>query len=239
MATTIYELQTRAKALREKTQEGSITPEEVGGLIADTLALLADVEQTAGSLRVSKVYSSKAEMEADTAPEDAHHQPLKAGQLVAIHAEGDSPDNGTIYVYLAPGWKLIGNLNRVAIGEDMGQAYPGTKGKRLAEDLNNERIERTDNDAALQRAIANETDSRRQALTEQAEVLRRETNKAVADETTARDRELASIRQSIRDMQGNIGSVEGFKHAFLTEEEYNRKRQAGELDPDRCYFIEE
>ena len=182
MATTIYELQARAKALREKTQEGSITPEEVGGLIADTLALLADVEQTAGSLRVSKVYTSKTEMEADTNPEDAHHQPLKAGQLVAIHAEGDSPDNGNIYVYLAPGWKLIGN---------------------------------------------------------QAEVLRRETNKAVADEATARDRELTSIRQSIRDMQGNIGNVEGFKHAFLTEEEYNRKRQAGELDPDRCYFIEE
>jgi len=142
-------------------------------------------------------------------------------------------------VYLAPGWKLIGNLNRVAIGESEGQAYPGTKGKNLADDLNNERIERTDNDAALQRAIANETDSRRQALTEQTEVLRRETNKAVADEATARDRELTSIRQSIRDMQGNIGSVDGFKHAFLTEEEYNRKRKAGELDPDRCYFIEE
>ena len=69
--------------------------------------------------------------------------------------------------------------------------------------------------------------------------MRRETNKAVADEATARDRELTPIRQSIRDMQGNIGSVEGFKHAFLTEEEYNRKRKAGELDPDRCYFIEE
>lgn len=239
MATTIYELQARAKALREKTQEGSITPEEVGGLIADTLALLADVEQTAGSLRVSKVYSSKAEMEADTNPEDAHHQPLKAGQLVAIHADTDSPDNGTIYVYLAPGWKLIGNLNRVAIGESEGQAYPGTKGRKLADDLNTERTERTDKDAALQRAIENETKDRDKALTEQAEVLRRETNKAVADEATARDRELTSIRQSIRDMQGNIGSVEGFKHAFVTEEEYNRKLQAGELDPDRCYFVEE
>ena len=69
--------------------------------------------------------------------------------------------------------------------------------------------------------------------------MRRETSTAVANEATARDRELTSIRQSIRDMQGNIGNVEGFKHAFMTEEEYNRKRQAGELDPDRCYFIEE
>ena len=239
MATTIYELQARAKALREKTQEGSITPEEVGGLIADTLALLADVEQTAGSLRVSKVYSSKAEMEADTAPEDAHHQPLKAGQLVAIHTDGDSPVNGTIYVYLAPGWKLIGNLNRVAIGESEGQAYPGTKGKKLADDLNTERTERTDKDSALQRAIDKETENRTQALTEQAETLRREASKAVEDEATTRDREIKDIRQSIRDVQGSIGGVEGFKHAFVTEEEYNRKLQAGELDPDRCYFIEE
>lgn len=237
--TTIYELQARAKILREKTQQGSITPEEVGGLIADTLALLADVEQTAGSLRVSKVYGSKAEMEADTNPEDAHHQPLKAGQLVAIHADTDSPDNGTIYVYLAPGWKLIGNLNRVAIGESEGQAYPGTKGKKLADDLNTERTERTDKDSVLQRAIDKETENRTQALTEQAETLRREASKAVEDEAAARDREIKDIRQSIRDVQGSIGGVEGFKHAFITEEEYNRKRQAGELDPDRCYFIEE
>ena len=237
--TTIYELQARAKILREKTQEGSITPEEVGGLIADTLALLADVEQTAGSLRVSKVYGSKAEMEADTNPEDAHHQPLKAGQLVAIHADTDSPDNGTIYVYLAPGWKLIGNLNRVAIGESEGQAYPGTKGKKLADDLNTERTERTDKDSVLQRAIDKDTENRTQALTEQAETLRREASKAVEDEAAARDREIKDIRQSIRDVQGSIGGVEGFKHAFITEEEYNRKRQAGELDPDRCYFIEE
>ena len=237
--TTIYELQARAKILREKTQEGSITPEEVGGLIADTLALLADVEQTAGSLRVSKVYGSKAEMEADTNPEDAHHQPLKAGQLVAIHADTDSPDNGTIYVYLAPGWKLIGNLNRVAIGESEGQAYPGTKGKKLADDLNTERTERTDKDSVLQRAIDKETENRTQALTEQAETLRREASKAVEDEAAARDREIKDIRQSIRDVQGSIGGVDGFKHAFITEEEYNRKRQAGELDPDRCYFIEE
>ena len=239
MATTIYELQARAKALREKTQEGSITPEEVGGLIADTLALLADVEQTAGSLRVSKVYGSKAEMEADTNPEDAHHQPLKAGQLVAIHADTDSPDNGTIYVYLAPGWKLIGNLNRVAIGESEGQAYPGTKGKKLADDLNTERTERTDKDAGLQRAIENESKDRDKALTEQAETLRRETSNAVKEEAQARDRELRDVRLRITEMQGNIGNVEGFKHAFMTEEEYNRKLQAGELEADRCYFVEE
>lgn len=239
MTATIYELQARAKLLREKTQEGSITPEEVGGLIADTLALLADVEQTAGSLRVSKVYASKAEMEADTAPEDAHHQPLKAGQLVAIHADGDSPENGTIYVYLAPGWKLIGNLNRVAIGESEGQAYPGTKGKKVAEDLNTESTERKEKDEALQRAINKEAEDRDKALSEQAETLRRETSNAVKDEAQARDRELRDVRLRITEVQGSIGGVEGFKHAFVTEEEYNKKLQEGKLEADRCYFVEE
>ena len=135
METTIYEIQARAQVLREKTQEGSVTPEEVGGLIADTLTLLANIGKREGGLRVSRVYSSKAEMEADTNPENAQHQPLKAGQLVVIHTGGDNPENGTVYVYLAPGWKLIGNLSHVAIGESEGLAYPGTKGKKLAEEL--------------------------------------------------------------------------------------------------------
>ena len=109
----------------------------------------------------------------------------------------------------------------------------------MAEDLNTERTERTDKDAALQRAIENETKDRDKALAEQTETLRREASKAVEDEAAARDRDIKDIRQSIRDVQGSIGGVEGLKHAFLTEEEYNRKQQAGELDPDRCYFIEE
>ena len=183
MATTIYEIQARAQVLREKTQEGSVTPEEVGGLIADTLALLANIGQRAGSLRVSKVYSSKAEMEADISPENAQHQPIKAGQLVAVHTGGDSPEDGTIYVYLAPGWKLIGNLNRVAIGESEGLAYPGTKGKKLSEDLKTlrtdietESINRENGDTVIMDIIATTNgvvDDLKKAVVE-GEIVRKE-----------------------------------------------------------------
>ena len=183
MATTIYEIQARAQVLREKTQEGSVTPEEVGGLIADTLALLANIEQKAGSLRVSKVYSSKAEMEADISPENAQHQPIKAGQLVAVHTGGDSPEDGTIYVYLAPGWKLLGNLNRVAIGESEGLAYPGTKGKKLSEDLKTlrtdietEAINRENGDTVIKDIIATTNgvvDDLKKAVVE-GEIVRKE-----------------------------------------------------------------
>ena len=178
-------------------------------------------------------------MEADTAPEDAHHQPLKAGQLVAIHADGDSSENGTIYVYLAPGWKLIGNLNRVAIGESEGQAYPGTKGKKVAEDLNTERTERKEEDEALQRAINKEAEDRGTALSEQAELLSGETSEAVKKEKEARESALKDIRSTLETIRGDIGGVEGFKHAFVTEEEYNKKLQEGKLEADRCYFVEE
>ena len=61
----------------------------------------------------------------------------------------------------------------------------------------------------------------------------------MATETKARDKAVKELKQSIQDVQGGIGKVEGFKHAFLSEEEYNRKRQAGELDADRCYFVSE
>lgn len=47
---TIYNLQKRAETLRGKTETDSITPEEVGGLHFDTLAYIADMEQSADAL---------------------------------------------------------------------------------------------------------------------------------------------------------------------------------------------
>ena len=110
--TTIYDLQTRAQALRKKTQEGSITPEEVGGLLADTLAMLANIEQTADGLGIRKVYPTKEAMEADSAPMGTNGKPLRYGQLVSVcdDAHADNPENGNIYAYQKPGWMLIGNI---------------------------------------------------------------------------------------------------------------------------------
>lgn len=112
--TTIYELQQRAKMLRTKTQTGSITPDEVGSLHEDTLAYIATLEQSLGSLGIKKVYPSKSAMEADTTPVGNNGKAIRYGQLVCIydHAHLDSADNGDVYVFQQPGWIVIGNIKK-------------------------------------------------------------------------------------------------------------------------------
>ena len=97
---TIYDLQNRAKALREKTQTASVTPEEVGGLFADCLEFIANIEQAAGSLRIRKTYKTKKEMEDDTKPTDWGGNPLKSGHIVAIHVGGEGPNVRSVNVRL-------------------------------------------------------------------------------------------------------------------------------------------
>ena len=130
----IYELQRRARSLREKTQEGSITPEEVGGLLADTLAMLANIEQTADGLGIRNVYPTKEAMEADSAPMGTNGKPLRYGQLVSVcdDEHADNPENGSIYAYQKPGWMLIGNIRDnqpLPIVQDMG----GAKNKAMSQ----------------------------------------------------------------------------------------------------------
>ena len=107
--TTIYELQQRAKMLRTKTQTGSITPDEVGSLHEDTLAYIATLEQSLGSLGIKKVYPSKSAMEADTTPVGNNGKAIRYGQLVCIydHAHLDSADNGDVYVFVIAAVKVV------------------------------------------------------------------------------------------------------------------------------------
>ena len=109
---TIYELQQRADALRKKTATDSISPEEVGGLHADTLAYIANMERYASSLGIKKVYTSVSEMNGDESPVSSTGMPLKAGQLVTIfNAEApDAENSGEIYAFQNPGWVLVGRL---------------------------------------------------------------------------------------------------------------------------------
>ena len=109
---TVYDLLSRAKKLSEKNQVNSITPEEVGKLHEDTLAYIASLEQSADSLGIKKVYRSKPDMEADTAPIGTNGKALRFGQLVSVYdgTHPDSPDNGKIYAYQKPGWLLMGEL---------------------------------------------------------------------------------------------------------------------------------
>ena len=112
---TIYNLQKRASELRGKTETDSISPEEVGGLHADTLAYIADMEQSADGLGIRKVYQTKAKMEADTAPMGTNGKALRYGQLVSIYNEADktSTENGDIYAWQKPGWLKMGNIGNI------------------------------------------------------------------------------------------------------------------------------
>ena len=112
---TIYNLQKRADALRKKTQTGSISPEEVGGLHADTLAYIADMEQSADGLGIRKVYRTKGAMEADTDPVGTNGKALRYGQLVSVYDPDNtaSPENGNIYAWQKPGWRLMGNMGSI------------------------------------------------------------------------------------------------------------------------------
>lgn len=111
--TNIYDLQQRADVLRKKTATDSISPEEVGGLHADTLAYIANMERYASSLGIKKVYTSVSEMNGDESPVSSTGMPLKAGQLVTIfNAEApDAENSGEIYAFQNPGWVLVGRLD--------------------------------------------------------------------------------------------------------------------------------
>nr|DAI31669.1 MAG TPA: SGNH hydrolase [Bacteriophage sp.] len=124
---TIYELQQRAKMLRTKTQTGSITPDEVGSLHEDTLAYIATLEQSLGSLGIKKVYPSKSAMEADTTPVGNNGKAIRHGQLACVydHANPESTDNGDIYAYQAQGWLKIGNIateTNISVVQDLGDS---------------------------------------------------------------------------------------------------------------------
>lgn len=112
---TIYNLQKRAETLRGKTETDSITPEEVGGLHFDTLAYIADMEQSADGLGIRKVYKTTAAMEADTAPTGTNGKALRYGQLVCIYDEANptAAGSGDIYAWQKPGWLLMGNISRI------------------------------------------------------------------------------------------------------------------------------
>ena len=112
---SIYKLQERASALRNKTQIDSITPEEVGALQFDTLAYLADMEQNLDGLGIRKVYISVSAMNADTTPVGTNGKALRLGQLVTIYNASTPTAQGTgnVYAFQKPGWLLVGNISGI------------------------------------------------------------------------------------------------------------------------------
>lgn len=191
---TIYNLQKRAETLRGKTETDSITPEEVGGLHFDTLAYIADMEQSADGLGIRKVYKTTAAMEADTAPTGTNGKALRYGQLVCIYDEANptAAGSGDIYAWQKPGWLLMGNISRIY---------------ELKNDIDAEAKARQDADSALQQAINKEAAARQSADTALAGNVETEANsRATGDDTLQKNIEAEAKERQDADntLQGNI-----------------------------------
>ena len=191
---TIYNLQKRAETLRGKTETDSITPEEVGGLHFDTLAYIADMEQSADGLGIRRVYKTTAAMEADTAPTGTNGKALRYGQLVCIYDEANptAAGSGDIYAWQKPGWLLMGNISRIY---------------ELKNDIDAEAKARQDADSALQQAINKEAAARQSADTALAGNVETEANsRATGDDTLQKniDAEAKERQDADNTLQGNI-----------------------------------
>lgn len=227
----IYDLQQRAEVLRKRHVEGSITPEEVGGLIADTLSLISSIEQNSSSLAVVKVYSSVTAMQGDASPV-ANDKPLRFGQIVSVYNEADANDahNGEIYVFENPGWKLIGNINKVAIGISQGQAFPGVRGKELEDNLNNEISTREQAVQAVERKIDVEKVSLQDALRESESTLQGQIGESYRLLEQKQNQQWGFFQKALL-------KREEFKARILTQEEYNTLVREKKVEDDRCYLI--
>lgn len=101
------DLKRRALELSEKTDNETISPTEVGGIMYDTVAYMEDVEINGSNLGIRKTYATVSAMEADQDPrDDKDGSPLRRGMLVNIYnqAEPESADNGKVFSWQNPGW---------------------------------------------------------------------------------------------------------------------------------------
>ena len=110
---SLIDIKNRADQLSAKTEAGSITPEEVGTLIAD-LALYAQSSERDGStLGIRKVYPTLEAMQADTEPIGDSGKPLRRGNLVAIYSEEraqSDPNSGLVSMWTGSGWTSIARI---------------------------------------------------------------------------------------------------------------------------------
>lgn len=84
----IYEIIAKAIALQEEKALGSITPERVGSIMAETLKYINDTQLSADAL-VHKVYATDEDFNKDQERlSDLTNKPMKAGQMIFIQRTG-------------------------------------------------------------------------------------------------------------------------------------------------------
>lgn len=254
----IFELQRRAQVLSQKHLVGSITPQEVGGLIADTLAFIASQEQNLASLGIVKVYQNYDAMVADVVKPMIGDVPLRFGQLASIYNSQNADDvhNGDIYSWQGGVWRFIGNINKVAIGTGQGQAFSGTRGKELEDALTQEIQTRAEAINSVNRSIdENEEEFNQycQFTDEQIERNISETNKRftkLENDILNNSQEIDSIKErdiyekineEIKPIKTHIDELETkiFKKKVVSETEYEELQKRGAIQNDVFYFVTE
>ena len=110
---SLIDIKNRADQLSAKTEAGSITPEEVGALIADLALYTQSSERDGSMLGIRKVYPTLEAMQADTAPIGDSGKPLRRGNLVAIYSEEraqSDPNSGLVSMWTGSGWTSIARI---------------------------------------------------------------------------------------------------------------------------------
>lgn len=110
---SLIDIKNRADQLSAKTEAGSITPEEVGALIADLALYTQSSERDGSTLGIRKVYPTLEAMQADTEPIGDGGKPLRRGNLVAIYSEEraqSDPNSGLVSMWTGSGWTSIARI---------------------------------------------------------------------------------------------------------------------------------
>lgn len=133
------ELKNRAQELAGKTNSGTISPTEVGGIMYDTVEYIEDVERNGAALGIRKTYTTVSAMEADSNPTDSEGNPLKKGMLVNIYNQEDplASDNGKVFSWQNPGWQLRSKIDAgYATREELTELEGKTSGNLSYMNLN-------------------------------------------------------------------------------------------------------
>lgn len=122
MVYTIHTLKNRATELAAETGVGTITPQQLGTLIADTHDYIAGIEQNYHSLGIRVSYLTTEDMDTaatdyttnGTTPVGWNGKALRLGQLAVIFNPDDptAADSGDLYAWRqSEGWQKIGNVS--------------------------------------------------------------------------------------------------------------------------------
>lgn len=110
---TLYDIRERAELLSAKLETGSITPEEVGGLIIDLTDYAQSMERDGSTLGIRKVYPTLEAMQADLSPVGDNGKPLRRGNLVAIYEEATAttdPNSGLVSMWTGERWASVARI---------------------------------------------------------------------------------------------------------------------------------